>query len=68
MPAATAPAIKGPTAGILSPELSEAQLAEDDLDDDDLDDMGDMNVLGPPAFFGEWDDEEDETPPGTPQD
>jgi len=68
VPAATAPAIKGPTAGILSPELSEAQLAEDDLDDDDLDDMGDMNVLGPPAFFGEWDDEEDETPPGTPQD
>jgi hypothetical protein len=68
-PTVAPPAIKGPTAGLLSPELTAAQLDEDDLDADDLDDMGDMNVLGPPAFFGEWDDDdEEETPPGTPQD
>jgi hypothetical protein len=57
-----------PTASavLAPPSLVENDLGSDD-EDEDLDDLDGLNILGPPAAFGEeWMDED--TPPGTPDD
>jgi hypothetical protein len=52
---------------VLAGPIADAFDNEDLDDDDDLDDLEGLNILGPPAAFGEeWMDED--TPPGTPDD